>query len=146
VDKLDAASIAKYMEKEDKVAVWLGIKVEEVREGKARVSLKVRKDMLNAAGLCQGGVIFSLADFAFAVAANSYGKLALAISASIYFAKSVKEGATLIAEAKEVTRTKRLGVYEVIVKTAEGEKVALFTGEVYVKDVILKEKEGLLKE
>jgi len=125
--------IAEFMQKNDKVAVWLGVKILEVEKGRAKISIKVREDMLNAAGICQGGVIFSLADFAFALASNSHGRIALAISANIYFVSPALPGDELIAEAKEVSVSKRLGVYEVLVYK-EDKIVAKFTGQVYRKD------------
>jgi len=126
--------IAKFMLENDKVAKWLNVELFEVSEGKAVVGMRVREDMLNAAGVCQGGAIFSLADFAFAVASNSRGKLALAISANIYFISSAEEGDYLIAYAREISVGRRLGVYEVEVKEKNTNRIiAQFTGEVYRK-------------
>ncbi|HCE79512.1 MAG: Phenylacetic acid degradation-related protein [Thermodesulfobacterium sp. 37_54] len=127
--------IAKFMREHDRVAVWLGVDLIEVDLGYALIGMKVREDVLNAAGVCQGGAIFSLADFAFAVASNSHGKLALAISSSIYFPSSAKLGEYLYAEAKELSLTKRIGLYEVRVFEKEtGRLVAIFTGQVYRKE------------
>jgi acyl-CoA thioesterase len=118
----------------DKVAVWLNVELLEVRKGFARMKMVVREDMLNAAGVCQGGAIFSFADFAFAVASNVYGKVALATGASISFANPAFEGEELVATATEKNRTRRTGLYEVEVKKSTGELVALFVGQVFVKD------------
>jgi acyl-CoA thioesterase len=139
--------IAEFMRKNDQVAVWLNVDLMDVKEGYALIGMKVRKDMLNAANLCHGGVIFSFADFAFALASNSYGKIALAISANIYFPSSAKEGEYLVAEAKEVALTRRTGLYEIRVFEKETNRlVALFTGQVYRKDEeFLLKKAGLLK-
>ncbi len=122
------------MEKNDRVAKTYGMKVKEVREGYALVELSVNNSMLNAAGVCQGGVIFSLADFAFAVASNSYGNVALATSANINFTKPALKGEKLTAEAREVNRSRKIGVYEVQVKKEDGTTVALFVGQAYFLD------------
>ena len=126
--------IAKFMEENDQVAKFYQMKVKEVREGYALVELSIENSMLNAAEVCQGGVIFSLADFAFAVASNSYGNVALATSANINFTKPALKGEKLIAEAKEVNRSRKLGVYEVVVRKEDGTVVALFVGQAYFLD------------
>ena len=125
-----AEKIARYMREHDRVAVWLGVEVLEVRPGYARMAMTVREDMLNAAGVCQGGVTFSLADFAFVVAANSHGRLALAVSAQIYYPAAARLGERLVAEAREVYRTEKTGLYEVSVSKEDGTLVAFFTGQV----------------
>ncbi len=125
------------MEENDRVAKTYGMKVKEVKEGYALVELSVNDSMLNAAGVCQGGVIFSLADFAFAVASNSYGNVALATSANINFTKPALKGEKLTAEAKEVNRSRRVGVYEVIVRKEDGTAVALFVGQAYFLDKLI---------
>lgn len=126
--------IAEFMLKNDKVAVWLGVRLIDIKEGYAFIEMEVQNKMLNAAGICQGGAIFSFADFAFALASNSYGKVALATSASISFLNPALEGEILTAEAVEKNRTRRTGVYQVEVKKKDGTPVALFMGNVFVKD------------
>jgi len=126
--------IAQFMLENDRVAVWLKVELLQIEEGHSKIATVVRDDMLNAAGVCQGGAIFSLADFAFALAANSYGKVALGTSANITFVNPAFKGERLIAEAFERGRTKRRGVYEVEVKKEEGSLVALFTAEAFIKD------------
>ena len=127
--------IAKFMLENDKVAVWLNVELIEVKKSYAKIAMVVREDMLNAAGICQGGAIFSLADFAFALASNSYGKVALATSANINFANPAFKGERLIAEAKELNRTRRTGLYQIEVRKEENNQlVALFTGQVFIKD------------
>lgn len=131
--------IAAYMRKNDKMAMWLDVNLLRVDPGYAKISMKVREDMLNAVNICQGGAIFSLADFSFAVASNSHGKVALATSANINFVNPAYSGDILIAEAKELNRTKRTGLYQIIV-TRESDKklIAIFTGQVFVKDKSIK--------
>jgi len=105
-----------------------GIQIEEAREGYARVSMVVGADMLNSHGIAHGGMIFALADTAFAYVCNGANHASVAAQASIVFLDKVREGETLIAEAAEVAREGRAGVTRVAVHTANGRTVAEFTG------------------
>lgn len=105
-----------------------GLEIEEVRAGYARVSMLVREDMLNGHGLAHGGMIFALADSAFAYVCNGANHASVAAQASIVFLDKVSEGETLIAEAQEVAREGRAGVTRVSVRTADGRTIAEFTG------------------
>lgn len=104
------------------------LEIEEVREDYARVSMLVRADMLNGHGFAHGGMIFALADSAFAYVCNGANHASMAAQASIVFLDKVSEGETLIAEATEVAREGRAGVTRVAVRTADGRAVAEFTG------------------
>ena len=105
-----------------------GLKIEEIREGYARISMLVRKDMLNGHGFAHGGMIFALADSAFAYVCNGANHASVAAQASIVFLDKVTNGETLVAEAMEVAREGRAGVTRVSVTTADGRTVAQFTG------------------
>jgi acyl-CoA thioesterase len=105
-----------------------GLKIEEVREDYARVSMVVRADMLNGHGFAHGGMIFALADSAFAYVCNGANHASVAAQASIVFLDKVREGETLIAEATEVAREGRAGVTRVAVRADDGRTVAEFTG------------------
>jgi len=105
-----------------------GLKLEEVREEYARVSMLVRADMLNGHGFAHGGMIFALADSAFAYVCNGANHASMAAQASIVFLDKVREGETLIAEATEVAREGRAGVTRVTVRADDGRTVAEFTG------------------
>jgi acyl-CoA thioesterase len=105
-----------------------GLKIEEVRQAYARVSMVVRADMLNGHGFAHGGMIFALADSAFAYVCNGANHASMAAQASIVFLDKVREGETLTAEATEVAREGRGGVTRVAVRTADGRAVAEFTG------------------
>lgn len=105
-----------------------GLKVEEAREDYARVSMVVRADMLNGHGFAHGGMIFALADSAFAYVCNGANHASMAAQASIVFLDKVREGETLVAEAAEVAREGRAGVTRVAVRTGDGRTVAEFTG------------------
>jgi acyl-CoA thioesterase len=104
------------------------LKIEEVRAGYARVSMAVRADMLNGHGVAHGGMIFALADSAFAYVCNGANHASMAAQASIVFLDKVLEGETLIAEAEEVAREGRAGVTRVAVRAGDGRTVAEFTG------------------
>ena len=105
-----------------------GLTIEEAREDYARVSMVVRADMLNGHGIAHGGMIFALADSAFAYVCNGANHASVAAQASIVFLDKAVEGETLVAEAEEVAREGRAGVTRVAVTTADGRKVAEFTG------------------
>ena len=105
-----------------------GIRIEEARAGYARVSMEVRADMLNGHGIAHGGMIFALADSAFAYACNGANHASVAAQASIVFLDKASEGETLVAEAEEVAREGRAGVTRVSVRTADGRAIAEFTG------------------
>jgi acyl-CoA thioesterase len=116
----------------DQFAEALGIKVLEVKDGYAKVSMKVEKNHLNALGFTHGGVIFSLADYAFAQACNFGDNVAVAVQVSINFLKPSVEGEILIAEATRVSEGKTTGLYQVTVRK-EDKPIALFTGLAYKK-------------
>lgn len=105
-----------------------GLTIEEVREDYARVSMPVRADMLNGHGFAHGGMIFALADSAFAYVCNGANHASMAAQASIVFLDKVREGEVLIAEAAEVARAGRAGVTRVTVRADDGRTVAEFTG------------------
>ena len=76
--------LMRYFEK-DRFAALVGIKLVEVKPGYAKASLEITEQHLNAVNIVQGGVIFTLADFTFAAAANSYGQVSLGINANISY-------------------------------------------------------------
>jgi acyl-CoA thioesterase len=105
-----------------------GIKIEEAREGYARISMVIRADMLNSHNIAHGGMVFALADTAFAYVCNGANHASVAAQASMVFLDKVREGETLIAEAQEVAREGRAGVTRVTVRSEEGRAIAEFTG------------------
>jgi acyl-CoA thioesterase len=90
--------------------------------------MRVRADMVNGHGLCHGGLVFALADSAFAFACNSHNDSTVAAAAAIDFLAAAREGDELTAEASELWRTGRNGIYEIIVANQRGERIALFRG------------------
>jgi acyl-CoA thioesterase len=105
-----------------------GIVIDDAREGYALVRMNVRDDMLNGHRIAHGGMIFALADTAFAYACNSSNESTVAQSATIAFLAPAAVGDTLIAEARETSRSGRSGVYRVSVKAGDGRVIAEFTG------------------
>jgi acyl-CoA thioesterase len=105
-----------------------GIKIEEARAGYARLSMTIRPDMLNGHRIVHGGMVFALADTAFAYVCNGRNEKTVAAQASIVFLGSVAEGEILIAEAEEAATAGRSGVTRVSVRTADGRAIAEFTG------------------
>ena len=105
-----------------------GIAIEEVREGYARIRMALRPDMLNGHGIAHGGMVFALADTAFAYACNSRNVRTVAAQANIVFLDAARDGDTLIAEAQEQALVGRSGVYAVSVRTADGRPIAEFQG------------------
>lgn len=105
-----------------------GIEIEEARAGYARLRMTLRDDMLNGHRIAHGGMVFSLADTAFAYVCNGRNERTVAAQASIVFLDAAKEGETLIAEGEEVSRVGRSGVTRVSVRTSEGRAIAEFTG------------------
>ena len=115
----------------DRASQALGMRLAGVRPGWAQVVMRVRADMVNGHGLCHGGLVFALGDSAFAFACNSHNDSTVAAAASIDFLAGAREGDELTAEATEVWRTRRNGIYEISVHNQHGERIALFRGRSY---------------
>ena len=129
----DPATLAGRLMRGDRWAATAGARLVEVREGYARVRMRLRPDHLNGVGVVQGGAVFTLADFAFAVASNSHGTVAVALDVSITFARAARTG-VLTAEATEESVSRRVSVCGVRVTDGKGEVVALFRGTAFRKD------------
>ena len=113
----------------DQFGELLGINVLEVRSGYAKISLKITKKHLNFSGFVHGGVIFALADCAFAESSN-FDRQAVAVQVNINYVRPSVEGDTLTAEASRVSEGKTFSLFKVTV--TKGEKmVALFSGLAY---------------
>jgi acyl-CoA thioesterase len=112
----------------DRAAQMLGMRVVKIRPGHAQVVMRVQPDMVNGHQVCHGGLVFSLADTAFAYACNSYNESTVAAAGSIDFLAPAREGDELSAVADELWRTRRNGLYEITVTNQRGERVALFRG------------------
>ncbi|MBN1977847.1 MAG: hydroxyphenylacetyl-CoA thioesterase PaaI [Anaerolineae bacterium] len=122
---------------QDPFARFLGIELLELCEGYSKTTLVVKDHMLNFHGLPHGGVIFSLADAAFAAACNSYGQVAVALHVDISFLDAVEVGTRLVAEAAEEHLGGRTGLYRLAVTREDGALVALAHGTAYRKKQLL---------
>ncbi len=107
----------------------LGMTIERMGPGEAVLSMRVRDDMINGHGTCHGGMIFSLADSAFAFACNSYNLTTVAASAQISFVRAARAGDHLTATCHEQFREGRNGIYDTTVRDQNGELIALFRGK-----------------
>ena len=124
--------IKQYFSAQDLFAKHVGIELIEVTSGYAKTSMKIEPHHFNGAKTVHGGAIFTLADFAFAVASNSHGNLAMGINTSVSFVKAATSG-TLYAEAREQSLNPKLASYSVQVTDDDNETVAIFQGMVYRK-------------
>ena len=126
-----AEATATAMFARDRAAQALGMNIVRVQPGSALLTMKVRSDMVNGHHICHGGMLFSLADTAFAYACNSYNRNTVASACHIDFLASAKEGEMLEAEAVERSAAGRTGVYDVTIKVVGGKTIALFRGKSY---------------
>lgn len=115
----------------DLAAQNLGIVLEEIRPGYARMRMSVREDMLNGHTTCHGGYVFVLADTAFAFACNSYNRTTVAASAAIEFLAPSYLNDVLTAVAEEQVLGAKLGIYDAVITNQHGRRIALFRGRSY---------------
>lgn len=112
----------------DDASRWLGLSLDSIGPGTARLSMTVEKHHMNGHRTCHGGFMFTLADSAFAFACNSYNKLAVAQHNTVTFVAPGKLGDVLTAVAREVVRYGRSGIYDVRVVNQDGKLIAEFRG------------------
>jgi acyl-CoA thioesterase len=110
------------------------MQIDQVGPGQARVTMRVRPDMTNGHGTCHGGVLFALADSAFAFACNTYNARTVAAAASIEFLQAAQQGDELTAVASEAWRSRRSGLYDVTIVNQRQERIALFRGRSHQLD------------
>lgn len=129
---MDAQEIATYsaraMWARDDAVKWLGISLDELRPGFARMSFTVQKHHTQGHDMCHGGYITTLADSAFAYACNSYNEITVAQHLTVTFIASAWEGDVLTAEARELSKTGRSGLYDMTVTNQKGERIAEVRG------------------
>ncbi|HWT34435.1 MAG TPA: hydroxyphenylacetyl-CoA thioesterase PaaI [Microbacterium sp.] len=124
----DATRSTHTMMQNDRAAQALGIRIEVNEPGHAVMSMLVREDMTNGFAITHGGLVFALADTAFAYACNEDEKVTVAAGADIAFLKSTTAGQTLTATAVRRVRSGRNGLYDVTVTDETGDVVAEFRG------------------
>ncbi|HLO76657.1 MAG TPA: hydroxyphenylacetyl-CoA thioesterase PaaI [Magnetospirillum sp.] len=123
-----AERVAAAMQEKDESLGFLGITLDAVGPGHARLSMTVTRPMLNALGLCHGGFTYKLADDAFAYACNSHNRNAVGLNCTISYLAPAREGDRLTATCDERHRKGRSGTYDVTVTNQDGETIALFRG------------------
>ena len=109
----------------------LGIAVTAIAPGRATTTMTVRGDMLNGHGLCHGGLIATLADTCFAYACNAYDEVTVASGFTVDLIAPGRAGDVLTADAIEVAKGGRTGLYDITVTNQRGERIALFRGRSY---------------
>ena len=124
----------------DEFAGMAGIELLEASPGRALAKMEVTPQHLNSVGTLHGGAMFTLADFVFAVASNTHGKVAMAIHTEISFFRAVKSG-TLTARAREISLHEKLSTYLVEITDESGVLVAHFKGTAYRKNEIINYEE-----
>lgn len=124
-----AQKVAEVIWQQDKASRAAGMQLEHIGAGQARLSMTVKAHMANGQNLCHGGYIFLLADSAFGYACNTHNQRSLASMVSIAFMSPAHVADRLTADAREVERGARRGIYDVTVVNQKGETVALFRGE-----------------
>ena len=133
--KIDAQRMAERVQQQmmskDYFSQWLGIEVIEIAPATCTVRMTVRAEMLNGFGVAHGGIVFSVADSAFAFACNTHGRLTVSIENSITYPVAIREGDVLTAVAREEASSERLGYYRVDVTRQGNETVGLFRGTAY---------------
>lgn len=124
-----AEAAAAAMVARDRTSTALGIRLLQVGPGTASMQMAVRADMANVHNTCHGGLIFTLADTAFAYACNSHNRNAVAITCLIEYLRPAHIGDLLTASGREQGLEGRNGVYDIRVENQKGELIALFRGK-----------------
>ena len=128
-------TLKEYLNENDMFAKNAGIRIVEIREGYARAQMTVEKRHLNVNGFCQGGAIFTLADFAFAAVCNCHGRVTVGIENTVSFLHGAKEGDVLTAEAVETLNHHKIPFCEMKVRNQDGELICSMTGLSYRKNL-----------
>jgi acyl-CoA thioesterase len=123
-----AERCATRMLERDHASRGLGMRIEAAEPGNATVSMLLTSDMCNGHGTAHGGIIFTLADSAFAFACNSRDVASVAQHCTITFVSPGRSGERLVASAREISLAGRFGIYDVVVRGADARTVAIFQG------------------
>ncbi len=123
-----AEACAAAMWADDRASAGLGMTLERVAPGSARIAMTITETMVNGHGICHGGMIFTLADSAFAFACNSRNERAVAAQCAITFLRPARLGERLVAEAAMRAQAGRTGIYDIAVTNKEGVLIAEFRG------------------
>ena len=126
-----AEAVRDAMWRDDRASKALGMQVLAIGPGTATLTMTVRDDMLNGHDICHGGLITTLADSAFAFACNAYNEVTVASGFDVNLVAAARLGDVLTAEATELNKAGRTGVYDIQVRNQRGERVAVFRGRSY---------------
>ena len=124
-------AVIDHLLKNDRFSAWLGIELVEFELGSCTIAMTIRDEMLNGFNIAHGGVTFSFADSALAIASNGYNKISLALETSMSFTSRVESGDILTAVAREVSKTNKIAVYSIEIVNQHQVTVGLFKGTVY---------------
>ncbi len=127
----DTNRVLETMITKDNFSKWLGIIVDEYREGYCKLHFTIREEMLNGFGIVHGGVIFSGADSAFAFACNSHGRISVALDVHTTFIAAAKTGEIMTVEAVEIKTGNKISFYNVTTSNENREIVSVFKGTAY---------------
>lgn len=125
---MSPAQVAASMFQQDAASQWLGMQLGAVDTGCATVVLEIDRRMVNGHGNCHGGLIFALADTAFAIACNTYNEVAVGSACHIDYIRPVRAGDTLTAVADECALAGRSGLYDIRIHNQDEQIVAVFHG------------------
>jgi acyl-CoA thioesterase len=109
-------------------ALNMGMKLEELSKGYAKVKLELKKEFLNWENMIHGGVIASVLDQAFGCSLNTLDYIYVAVQLNINYLTAAPVGETIYAESKVIHAGKKLGVSEMTVVDSKGKTVARATG------------------
>jgi len=126
-----AQACSQFMYTNDAASKMLGIQIQADQPGCAKATMTVRADMTNGHAICHGGLLFTLADSAFAYASNNTNRSTVASGCSIEFIAPALQGDELTAIASERTRSGRTSVYDIEIFNQRDELIALFRGKGY---------------
>ena len=135
-----AERVVNLMLERDAFSEWCGMEVLEISPRRSVVQMRVRDEMANGFGLSHGGIVYSLADSALAFAANTHGKITVAIDNAISYPRAVRVGDVITATCEEESSSNRLAFYRVVVRNQKDDIVSTFRGTVYRTE---KEFQGL---
>jgi acyl-CoA thioesterase len=131
----DAQSVAErvrdHLWSTDRASQAMGMRVTAIGPGTCTMTMTVREDMLNGYGTCQGGLLTALADSCFAFACNAYDEITVASGFNVEIVAPGRAGDTLTATAVEISKSGRMGVYDVDVRNQRNERVVAFRGRSY---------------
>ena len=139
-----AERVRDHMWATDRASQGMGMRVAAIGPGTCTMTMTVREDMLNGYGTCQGGLLAALADSCFAFACNAYDEITVASGFNVEIVAPGRLGDVLTATAVEVSKSGRMGVYDVDVRNQRDERVVAFRGRSYTmkgKPVLAAEQE-----